>query len=122
MRSALLAIAFAVVPCLLLAACTPQNPNPSSPSMNDEVPVGNPKTAADAARTHLAARLNVDARDISVVETTQAEWSDSCLGLGGPAESCLAVMTPGFAVTLRYDGTEYVYRTDSDGSSVRSAE
>lgn len=47
------------------------------------------------------------------------EWSDSCLGLGGPAESCLMAITPGYRVTFEARGASYEVRTDETGSAVR---
>jgi hypothetical protein len=122
MCSALLALILA--PSLLLAACTsdttPQDQQDTSPALTDDSPAGDSGIAARAAREDLAQRLNVDANDIAVEKTEAREWSDSCLGLGGPAESCLAVITPGFAMTLVHNGTEYVYRTNPDGTAVRA--
>ena len=47
------------------------------------------------------------------------EWSDSCLGLGGPAESCLMAITPGYRVTFEARGASYEVLTDETGSAVR---
>lgn len=117
-------LTFAIVPALLLGACatdtTEQNSDVTSPAASDESPTGDPGVAALAAREHLAAELGVDAGDIAVEETEAREWSDGCLGLGGPAESCLAAITPGFAIVLLHEGTEYRYRTNIDGTSVRA--
>lgn len=79
-------------------------------------------TGVAAARTALAARLNVDVASILILEAHEAEWSDSCLGLGGPAESCLQVITPGYAVLMTYEGTGYRYRTNTEGTIVRAEE
>ncbi|MEM9215211.1 MAG: YbaY family lipoprotein [Cyanobacteria bacterium P01_F01_bin.150] len=48
-------------------------------------------------------------------------WSDSCLGLGGPAESCLAALTEGWRVAIVDLTTDqrYVYRTNLGGDSIR---
>lgn len=77
-------------------------------------------TAVQAAKDALAERLNVDVSTIVVLEALETDWSDSCLGLGGPAESCLAAITPGYSVLLVQSGVEYRYRTNGDGSSVRA--
>ena len=125
MRSAfLLAI---LVPSLALGACATSvdesadtNSDVTSPAASDESPAGDPAAAGVAARQHLATRLGVDANDIAAEETEPRDWSDSCLGLGGPAESCLAAITPGFSMVLVHDGTEYQYRTNLDGTVVRA--
>ena len=42
------------------------------------------------------------------------------LGLGGPAESCLAVITPGWRVNLLVDDQDkYEVRTDELGDVIR---
>ena len=111
-----------LVPALLLAACgTPGAPAdpPTAPAASHDSPAGD-STAASAARAALADRLGVDAPDVAVEHAEEHEWSDSCLGLGGPAEICAAVITPGFAVLLTHDGEEYRYRTDLEGTAVRA--
>jgi len=67
----------------------------------------------------LAQELEVPASGISFVEAEAAEWTDGCLGLGGPAESCLQALTPGYRVTLEAGGESYILRTDETGQQVR---
>lgn len=76
--------------------------------------------AAQAARDALAQQLGVPSDQITIVSAEPVEWSDGCLGLGGPAESCLAAITPGYRVTLQAGGKQYVYRTDESGQAVRA--
>jgi hypothetical protein len=76
--------------------------------------------AAQAARDALAQQLGVPAAQIVIERADPAQWSDGCLGLGGPAESCLAALTPGYRVTLTYGGQQYVFRTDESGQAVRA--
>jgi heat shock protein HslJ len=70
----------------------------------------------------VAEAMSVDAEAVEVVSVEVTEFSDSCLGLGGPAESCLTVMTPGFIVVLNVDGQEVTAHASVDGSSIRIAE
>ncbi|MCU0507602.1 MAG: hypothetical protein MUC34_04220 [Anaerolineae bacterium] len=76
--------------------------------------------AAQAAREALARDLGAPVNTINIQLVEKAEWPDSCLGLGGPAESCLQSITPGYRVTLEYNGQQYVYRTDESGENVRA--
>jgi len=79
-----------------------------------------PPVAMVRAREVLAAELNLGVESIIIEDYSPAEWSDSCLGLGGPAESCLAVITPGWQVNLAVDGGQaYEVRTDELGEVVR---
>jgi hypothetical protein len=75
--------------------------------------------ALPAARAALADFLGVDEDAVELEKVEDAEWTDSCLGLGGPAESCLAAITPGFAITFNVDGESYVVRTDLEGIAAR---
>lgn len=82
---------------------------------NLPVPAG-----VSAARTALATELAIDSSKILILEAIETDWSDSCLGLGGPAESCAAVITPGYNVLMQANGKEYRYRTDVAGTAVRA--
>lgn len=106
---------------LILAACA--GPSAAPPDTGSQgTPVGTEEVveAVQAAQNWLASQLGVAVEDVEVTEFVPAEWTDSCLGLGGPAESCLAALTPGFQVTLTVNGQEYEVRTDATGAAVRS--
>lgn len=75
--------------------------------------------AAAVVRTDLSKKLAVEEKSIVIMLVEDKEWSDGCLGLGGPAESCLMALVPGFRIELQTKGQTYVYRTDKTGSSVR---
>jgi hypothetical protein len=90
--------------------------NPQPGGIHD-MPV---EPAAAMARKDLAAKLSIDEKSIVIMQITEETWSDSCLGLGGPAESCLQALVPGFKVEMLTKGVTYVYRTDATGASVRA--
>lgn len=75
--------------------------------------------AAAAAREDLAAKIGVAKERIVIMLVEEHEWPDGCLGLGGPSESCLAAIVPGFRVELEAGGTTHVYRTDKIGTTLR---
>lgn len=75
-----------------------------------------------AAREALAERLQADVAAITVQKVEAVDWPDSCLGVANPAESCLAVITPGYRVLLDVDGASYQVNTNLDGSSWRIIE
>lgn len=79
-----------------------------------------PASVVNAWQT-LADDLSASVEEIEVIGFERMEWSDSCLGLGGPAESCAQVITPGWQVMLSYEGTVYEVRTDQSGDTVRIA-
>ncbi len=75
--------------------------------------------AVEAARSTLAAQLNVEADTLDLITVEAVDWSDSCLGLGGPAESCLQATTPGFRVTFASGGQSYIFHTDLPAEVIR---
>jgi outer membrane lipoprotein-sorting protein len=107
---------------MVLAACAPQAATlPATPAGSQAQPtVEVVPEAVTAARQHLANQLSVALEDVKVIDFKQVDWTDGCLGLGGPAESCLAAITPGYSVTLEAGGKQVVYRTDLKGTAVRS--
>jgi hypothetical protein len=89
----------------------------STPSPNDQLPA-----YVNAARRWLAGELPVPAAQVKYIADEPAEWSDSCLGLGKANESCAAVVTPGYKITLEVNGTQYIVRTDETAQVVRLEE
>lgn len=76
--------------------------------------------AAASARKNLAAKLGIAEKSIVIMLIEDATWHDGCLGLGGPAESCLQATVPGFRVEMLANGKIYIYRTNKTGSVVRA--
>lgn len=106
---------------LLLSACLPAatpSPTPATTPTPTPAPQAWPP-AAQAAATQLANQLGLKPEEITIVSAEERQWSDSCLGLGGPAEMCAAVITPGYLVTLTAGGETYRFRTSADGSALR---
>lgn len=122
----------------LLAACSPAGNEPAAdtsptptqaPSSEEtetpatETPAPDPGEVAQAAAVaHLAQELGVPAAEIEVISVEHTEFTDSCLGLGGPAESCLMVMTPGWLIIVRAQEKVYEVHVSEDGSQVRFVE
>jgi len=88
-------------------------------------PIAAPGEPAPAAAVNavaqLASQLGVELNDVRIVSVQGEEFSDSCLGLGGIAESCLQVMTPGYVIVLEANGQQYTFHTDQTGSVIRQA-
>lgn len=106
-------LTFAVVLMLALAACTSNANQPASGST--ELP-GDVQTAVIST---VAAEAGYDQQDVIIVSGQQVTWQDSCLGAGGPAESCLRADTPGYQVMVEVDGETVEVRTDQTGQQVR---
>lgn len=104
---------------LLLAACEAageQPPVDGTPTIDP----GLPPAAALEAQAWLAEQLDADETQVNMINAEQAEWSDSCLGLGQPNESCAAVITPGWDLLFEVEGQQYEVRTDETGAIIRS--
>jgi len=96
----------------LLAACG----TTEAPASEDNLPA----QAVLEAQSWLADQLNVTIDQVEIVSTEQVEWTDSCLGLGGAAEICAAVMTPGWEANFEVNGQPYEVRVDDTGATIRS--
>jgi hypothetical protein len=94
------------------------SPLPQTPMSETEAANAPPARAAKAA---LAKQLSVDEANIRVLSVEEVEWSDGCLGLGRPEESCLQAIVPGFRVLLEVNGRQYEARTDRDAQQARVA-
>lgn len=70
-------------------------------------------------RLHVAQENGVPYEAVRVVNATAEIWTDSCFGLGGPAESCLAVRYPGWRVELTDGQQTWIYRSDRTGRILR---
>ncbi len=116
----------------LLVACQPSGTEPGASDVTAtpetaqptaETPTEGSRDAVTAAATSaLATELGIAESDISLTSAEPAEFSDGCLGLGGPAESCLQAITPGWTVMLSAGGQAYEVRTDATGQQVRIAD
>ena len=113
---------------LILAACVPQGTG--IPAAGETAVSGAATTVATAgvtpdailaAQQWLATQLSVAAEQVQISEVEQAEWTDSCLGLGRPNESCLKAITPGWRAVFEINGQRFEVRTDQTGSAIRLA-
>ena len=110
-----------------LAACAPQADG--VPVTGETATPGGDATASPVlppeavlnAQQWLSDQLRVAAEQIQIVDLEQAEWSDSCLGLGRLNESCLQAITPGWGVVFEVNGVTYEVRTDETGGTIRLA-
>ena len=100
------------------ATATPEATQPPAELPATETPE---TESTAAARAHLARELGVAEAEIEVVSVEATEFSDSCLGLGQPHESCLRANTPGWLVMLVVGGQVYEVHTDETGQQVRIA-
>ena len=77
-----------------------------------------PHSVVSAIR-YLADELQVDPGLIRVMDYTEVEWPDTCLGAPRPDEQCSHIPTPGWRVMIKGSGKVYELRTDLMGEQVR---
>jgi hypothetical protein len=69
----------------------------------------------------LAANLDLQESDISVVSSTTIEFNDACMGVAMEGIMCAQIVTPGHIIVLEANGVQYEYHTSADGSRVQPA-
>ncbi len=99
-----------VVLVLALSACEPTMPEDVSQL---------PADVEQLVKEELSMETGIPVEEIEVLDAEYTEWPDACLGLAEPDEQCAQVITPGWRVTVRAEGQEYVVRTDEFGTTVR---
>jgi len=106
---------------MVLIFATACGGKPATPTIEGVTPKseGLPPVAAIKAREALAAELNIGIEEVTILSQDQKTWSDSCLGLGGAAESCLQAEVDGWLVELSVNGESYKARTDWLGEQIR---
>ena len=103
---------------IFLSACGGSSAIPNNEEVDPESE-GLPPVAAVRAREELSDQLGIGIEEVAFVSFEQATWSDSCLGLGGPAESCLQAEVEGWLVELSVSDEIYKAHTDWLGEKVR---
>ncbi|MDP8964403.1 MAG: hypothetical protein M3O33_10560 [Cyanobacteriota bacterium] len=88
----------------------------SKQSRNKEVPVG----VVNAVRREIFSSYKIPPGQLRVVSASSERWSDSCLGLGKPEESCAVVLIEnGWRIVMSDGRQSWTYRTDGTGRIVR---
>ena len=70
------------------------------------------ESAVDAAKSDLAKRLNVNAKDIKVSSTADSDFPDMSLGAPEKGEMSAQMISSGWKISLDADGKNYEYRGD----------
>jgi hypothetical protein len=65
-------------------------------------------------KADLAGRLSLPAEEITLLEYTEVEWSDSSMDCPEPGMSYLQVITPGYRIILQANGNSYEYHSNRD--------
>ncbi len=108
-----------VLASIVLSACTLNTAIPATEAVPSLVADVLPPEVAVEIQNRVSEALGVSVDQIQIETVEQKDWPDSCLGLGGPEESCAQVITPGWLVVYSINGTEYRYRVDDTGTNIR---
>lgn len=118
---------------LLIAACTSNAAPTEVPADGSEeptstaVPADSPPEAApigpaeETVIEQLAANLDLQENDITVVRSEETEFRDACFEVAMEGVTCTQVVTPGRIIAVEANGIEYEYHTSEDGSRVQPA-
>ena len=117
----------ALLGTVLLVSCVNSSlndfPRDSSSVSTLPVAIASPLPGAIKAsvRADYAAFRQIPESQVAILRFSRETWPDSCLGLGGPEESCLFALTEGWQVEANdINGAESsFYRTDSTGDNIR---
>jgi hypothetical protein len=95
-----------------------EQPLPVEPNggIGDELPA-----AVRAAISTLSMMLNAPLEAIEVLSFEQVDWPDGCLGVVRPEVACIAQVTPGYTIVLQYQGKNYEFHTNLDGTAITPA-
>ena len=105
----------------LLAACIAPVAQPAGQTpMPTDLPSQEPP-ATESVPAYLAKRLQIDPATVETVQAETVEWSNACLDLPAPDEMCAQAQLPGYKLTLRANGAEYIFHTDALGYQIRVA-
>ena len=75
----------------------------------------------EAIAAQLAFNLGLDVDVISVVSSTNVEFTDGCLEVAIEDVLCAQVITPGKIIVLQSNGLEFEYHVSEDGSIIQPA-
>ncbi len=90
---------------------------------NDATALGaDGRRALELARAALAGELGIQPGEVSFVQGSPTEYSDSSLGCPKPDQAYLQVITPGYLIVLQAQGRTYEYHTDLGKRAVRCAQ
>ena len=86
---------------------------------NAPLPATLPGLVSRRIQMDLASRLNVPVQNIVIEQATPQTWSDACLGLASPDESCAAGINKGWQVKVESSQQVWTYRTNRTATRLR---
>lgn len=105
------------VPDRLTAQPLPVNPEPRLTPLPARLQL--PAVVVDVVKQTASREFGVLVARLQIVRTTEQQWPDGCLGLGGANELCTQAIVPGYRVEVSDGVQTWFYRTDARGQIVR---
>lgn len=78
-----------------------------------------PQAMVNSLRQSLSKQTGIPAKKLRVIESSQKNWTDGCLGLAKPDEMCAQMLVPGWRVVFSNGTRRWIYRTDATGKNYR---
>jgi hypothetical protein len=118
--SAFLFIFVACSPPLDTQSLTQFQNDGNSTELNNEknVPLS---TLTEASFAGQFQSLFIDPNQVKIVDSSQVEWSDTCLGVEQPGVDCRPQSTPGYRVIFEANGLQFEIHADNVGGQVQPA-
>ena len=69
-------------------------------------------SAVERAKSDLAARLGIEAEDVTLGAVTDKEFPDASLGAPADGEMAAMMISSGWQIDLEVDGKQFEYRGD----------
>jgi hypothetical protein len=81
-----------------------------------------PQHLIQLTQKDLSQRIKIPLKEITVKNSKPMTWPDGCLGLAKTDEFCTQMLIQGWQITLSHKQKNWIYRTDSQGKTIRLEE
>ena len=107
-------------PPMIASENSPDNPLQLEPTPEPTIVSSTPPVEKFVvlSKTDLASRLGIEADKITLVKSTEMLWLDAALGCPRPGVFYPSGRVPGFQIWLEFEGKEFVYNTDFNGTLI----
>ena len=100
-------------PVITAVPILPATPLPTPTS----TPATQVRPHIEGALEFLSSDLGVPRDSLAAIASEQVDWSDTSLGCPKSGYMYAQVITPGYKVSIEFEGGSYLVHTDSDGSN-----
>jgi hypothetical protein len=87
--------------------------------LEDKSAIELPESVKDAVFRDIEERFKINPNGLRVTDADSRSWSDGCLGLPRQGQVCKQTTVPGWRVTVVKNNSQWVYRTNTNGTIVK---